>query len=154
MIKYNLVCSHDHEFEGWFRSSEDFAAQAEANLLECPICGDVAVRKAIMAPAIARPEKARRAERLAEIKKSMSEAVGRARDYVENNFDYVGEQFPEEARRIHYGETEARGIYGEASGSEVRELVNEGVDIAHLPGAAKKDKAGTPQDKSAKKKLN
>ncbi|MEL7490871.1 MAG: DUF1178 family protein [Pseudomonadota bacterium] len=156
MIKYNLLCAADHEFEGWFRSSDDFAAQSRDGLLECPACGSDDVRKAIMAPAIARPGAARRDKRLAEIKESMSAAVTRARDYVEKNFDYVGEKFPEEARRIHYGETEKRGIYGEASGKEVKDLVSEGVEIAPLPGLkSKEDKAGAPiVEKADKKKLN
>jgi len=154
MIKYNLLCDADHEFEGWFRSSADYQVQSGDGLLECPACGSDAVRKAIMAPAIARPSAAKREQRLAQVKDSMAEAVTRARDYVEKNFDYVGDKFPEEARSIHYGEKDARGIYGEATGKEVKELVKEGVDIAPLPAVKKTDKAGAPIEKVAKKKLN
>lgn len=154
MIKYNLLCAADHEFEGWFRSSDDYDTQCESGLLECPICNSEDVRKAIMAPAISRPDQAARAKRLSEIKESMAAAVSRARDYVESNFDYVGDKFPEEARRIHYGETEKRGIFGEATGKEVKELVDEGVEVAPLPDVKPKAKVSPPPDRDVKKKLN
>jgi len=157
MIKYRLICDLDHEFEGWFRDSVDFDAQSDNGLVECPACGSDDVRKAVMAPAIARG-KGSRQERLAAINQGMAKAVERARTYVEKNFDYVGEKFPDEARKIHYGESEERGIYGEASGREVKALIDEGVEIAPLPGAAKKtDKAGSPKappSSAAAKKLN
>ncbi len=155
MIKYQLLCDDEHEFEGWFRDSADFDAQSEDGLVECPVCGSPDVRKAVMAPAISRRSNAR-SKRLVEIERDVEKAVHRARDYVEKNFDYVGEQFPEEARKIHYGEAEERGIYGEASGKEVRELVKEGVEIAPLPDIRKaKDKAGKKKTPSpAAKKLN
>lgn len=158
MMKYQLRCDAEHQFEGWFRSSADYDAQAEAGLLSCPVCGTDAVQKAIMAPAIAKSG-AGRAERLSEIRKSVTEAAARARAYVEKNFDYVGDKFPEEARRIHYGETDQRRIYGEATGEEVKELVQEGVEIAPLPpGPAAEqapDRAGKPRVSArAKKALN
>lgn len=141
MIKYQLLCASDHEFEGWFRDSEDYDLQAEKGLVECPSCGSDDVRKAIMAPAVARSSKGQ--GRLAEIKRDMAKAMERARDYVEKNFDYVGDKFPEEARKIHYGESDERPIYGEATGDEARELVEEGVEIAPLPAAKPKtDKVG------------
>lgn len=159
MIKYSLICDAEHEFEGWFRDSADFDDQSDEGLIECPSCGSDEVRKAVMAPSIARRRSGSRAERLAAIQKDMAKAVTRARDYVEKNFDYVGDQFPEEARKIHYGESEERGIYGEASGKEVKELVDEGVQVAPLPGPEKKtDIAGeatpTPTPSPSSKKLN
>ena len=152
MIKYQLLCAEEHEFEGWFRDSADYDAQAEDGLVECPVCGSGDVRKAVMAPAIARRGKGRAGA----IKRDIVEAMTRARDYVEKNFDYVGEKFPEEARKIHYGETEERGIYGEASGKDVKELIDEGVNVAPLPGAPKKpEKAGKPKlPAPAAKKVN
>ena len=150
MIKYQLLCDSDHEFEGWFRDSADYDAQIDKGLVECPTCGSAEVRKAIMAPAVARSG---REARLAEIKGDMMKAMQRARDYVEKNFDYVGEKFPEEARKIHYGESDERPIYGEATGAEARELVEEGVSIAPLPGAKpKQDKAGAPKPLPASSK--
>lgn len=159
MIKYSLICEADHEFEGWFRDSADFDLQCEDGLIECPSCGSEKVRKAVMAPAIARRSNQgagnARPERLAAIQKDMARAVERARNYVEKNFDYVGDKFPEEARKIHYGESDERGIYGEASGKEVKSLIDEGVHIAPVPGANKKtDKAGEQKGSPAPKKLN
>jgi hypothetical protein len=98
-----------------------------------------------MAPAVVTGGVARRGGHLAGMREAMADAARRARDYVEKNFDYVGERFPEEARRIHYGEVQERNIFGEASGKEVKELVDEGVSIAPLPPA--------PAD-TVKKKLN
>ncbi|MEX0645220.1 MAG: DUF1178 family protein [Parvularculaceae bacterium] len=152
MIKYQLRCDAEHEFEGWFRSSAEFDAQAADGLFECPVCGSSAISKAIMAPAVARRDGGR-AGRLAEIRKTMTDAATRARDYVEKNFDYVGEEFPEEARKIHYGEVKARGIYGEASKQEVRELVEEGVEVAPIPGTRLSENSGQakPGKKTRKK---
>ncbi len=139
MIKYKLSCAGGCAFEGWFRSSEDFDAQAREGRLECPYCASTDVARAIMAPAIVRggatPAPDRDA-RFAQMRDTMAEAARRARDYVEKNFDYVGEHFPEEARRIHYGETKHRDIYGEATGAEAKDLVEEGVSIAPLPPVA------------------
>lgn len=154
MIKYRLLCDDDHEFEGWFRNSADYDRQAERGLIECPVCGAGEVRKAVMAPAIAR---GRGGDRLSEIRRDIARAAERARDYVQENFDYVGEKFPEEARKIHYGEAEERGIYGEASGKDVRELITEGVEVAPMPGASKpakqagKERAAKKTGQSAKK---
>ena len=150
MIKYQLQCDRHHAFEGWFRNSTDYDEQASEGLLECPICGSDAVSKAIMAPAIARTRSAAGVpsadgkpvipdpERLNTVRKEIMAAAERARAYVEKNFDYVGDTFPEEARKIHYGETEERGIYGVATRDEVRELVEEGIDVSPLLPARKK----------------
>ena len=149
MIKYQLNCGDGCSFEGWFRSSDDFEVQADKARLECPLCGSTDIRRAIMAPAVMKrnavaPEG--RGDRVA-MHEAMADAARRARDYVEKNFDYVGDQFPEEARRIHYGESDARNIFGEASKVEVAELVEEGVPVAPVPGAS----AGGP---GKKRKIN
>lgn len=154
MIKYRLICDADHEFEGWFRDSDDFDIQSGDGLIDCPSCGSDDVRKAVMAPAVARRDGGRK-ERLAAVRQDMARAALRAREYVEKNFDYVGEKFPEEARKIHYGESQERAIYGEASGKDVKALIDEGVEIAPLPGVEKKpDAAGAPKISPAAKKLN
>lgn len=145
MIKYQLKCGAGCSFEGWFRSSGDFDLQAADGALECPFCASSDVSRAIMAPAVVSGGGARRDERLAVMRETMADAARRARDYVEKNFDYVGDRFPEEARKIHYGETKERSIYGEATGVEVKELVEEGVSIAPLPA---------PAAPEVKKKLN
>ena len=148
MIKYQLKCDQSHEFEGWFSNSADYDDQAGRGLLECPHCGSSEIGKALMAPAIARSSSlnnSAKEERLAAFRKDFAEAAKKARTYVEKNFDNVGQRFPEEARRIHYGETKERGIYGEASPEDVRELIDEGIEIAPLPGLA---------TEATKKKLN
>lgn len=155
MIKYQLLCDQDHDFEGWFRDSVDFDKQSEDGLLECPLCSSVAVRKAVMAPAIGRRSNTANPGEKAKFFREMAVAAERARDYVEKNFDYVGDKFPDEARKIHYGETDQRGIYGEASGKEVKELVDEGVSVAPLPVVKKKaDKASEVKPPASVKKLN
>ncbi|MEM1396722.1 MAG: DUF1178 family protein [Pseudomonadota bacterium] len=153
MIKYALRCSANHEFEGWFRSSKDFDEQKAASALECPICGDGNVEKAIMAPAIS-PSRGKSTGRLEEIRSVMNEAATKARDYVEKNFEHVGSRFPEEARKIHYGEVDARPIYGEATPKEAKELKDEGVGFAPVPMPvpapnAMPDQAGLPTPKSS-----
>lgn len=147
MIKYQLQCADGHGFEAWFRSSIDYDDQADAGDLCCPICDCQDVRKAIMAPAITRSgsRKTLSADAMGE---QILSAARRARAYVEKNFDYVGDRFPEEARRIHYGETSDRPIYGEATRNEARDLVDEGVQIAPLPDpAAPSDRAPSDQPK-------
>jgi hypothetical protein len=133
MIRYALICDHDHPFEGWFGASADFDAQATAGLLACPACGSLAVRKQIMAPAVA-GTKARGAPAApGQMRAMMMEAMGKVRRHVEENFDYVGDNFAREARSIHEGKAEERGIYGEATPAEVKALVDDGVPVAPLP---------------------
>jgi hypothetical protein len=129
VIVYNLRCKTGHEFEAWFRSSADYDGQAATGRLLCPVCNSLHVEKAIMAPALAGTKKAAPSDEL----KKMRQFMTGMRKYVEANADYVGKEFPEEARKIHYGETEHRHIYGEASLDEAKELVEEGVEIAPLP---------------------
>ena len=133
MIRYALLCEHEHGFEAWFGSSADYDDQAERGLVECPMCGSQLIRKQIMAPAVAGTK-----DRLAptpEMQAVMMEAATRVRKHVEANFDYVGDSFAREARDIHDGVSPERGIYGEATPREVRELVEDGVPVAPVPGA-------------------
>ncbi|MDP1625615.1 DUF1178 family protein [Parvibaculum sp.] len=137
MIRYALVCERDHEFDGWFASSETFDAQVAARDILCPHCGSGDVRKALMAPSLGKGTKnglkIPDASTPAEMAQKMSMKMLALKKHVEENCDYVGDKFAEEARRIHYGETEHRDIYGEATLDEARELVEEGVDVAPLP---------------------
>lgn len=133
MIRYALVCDNDHPFEAWFASSADFDVQAGSGLLECPWCASRAVRKQIMAPAVAGTK--RTAEAAADVQSLMMKAAAAARAHVVANFDYVGEAFAREARAIHAGEAEVRAIYGEATADEVRALKDDGVPCAPLPPA-------------------
>ena len=133
MIKYALTCEHEHEFEGWFSASGDFDDQQARGLLECPMCASKAVRKAIMAPAVRGAKAQAMPEPSPEARQMMMQAMGEMRRHVEENFDYVGDGFADEARAIHEGRSEDRGIYGEASPKQVRELVEDGVRVARLP---------------------
>jgi len=139
MIKYALQCDAAHEFEGWFGSSADYDDQAARGLVECPVCGSNAVSKQIMAPAVAGTKAQRSAPTVdPKMREMMMTAMGEVRRHVEDNFDYVGDAFAKEARAIHEGKSEERGIYGEASPSEVKALVEDGVRVAPLPPAAPK----------------
>ena len=134
MIRYALVCEHDHEFDGWFPSSDGFDAQAEAGEILCPHCASPKVRKALMAPSIGKSSAANaEAAAPAAMAQKMSMMMLALKKHVEENCDYVGDAFAEEARRIHYGETEHRDIYGEATPDQARELIEEGVEVAPLP---------------------
>lgn len=140
MIVYQLLCGNDHEFEAWFLDSATYQAQVEGGDIACPFCGDSNVGKAIMAPNIA-PRRAGpkdadlgRAEvRAREVAEKILDAVGEIRRQVEANCDDVGDDFADEARRIHHGEAEERGIYGRATDDEVEELDEEGIEFYRLP---------------------
>lgn len=148
MIRYSLQCSEGHEFDGWFRSGADFEAQAERGFVACPACGSVKVARGLMTPAVRTSRKAaaepapapaappsnapapvlvdpRRAALVAAMKELKAKITSEA--------DYVGEAFADEARKMHYGETETRGIWGEASGEDVRALIDEGIEVHPLP---------------------
>ena len=133
MIRYALTCEHEHEFEGWFASSTDFDDQQGRGLLECPMCASKMVRKQIMAPAVSGTKRTLREEAPAKMQAMMMEAAGRIRRHVEENFDDVGDAFASEARAIHEGRAEDRGIYGQATPAEVRDLVEDGVPVAAMP---------------------
>ena len=139
MIVFNLRCGHDHRFEAWFRSSEAYEGQVAAREVACPACGDTAVSKAPMAPRLATKRGGAAPDPAAEFAGRMRRALAELRDHVEKNADYVGERFPEEARRIHYGETEPRAIYGEASSDEATALKEEGVEVARIPWLPRSD---------------
>ena len=133
MIRYALSCDHDHDFEGWFGSSSDYDDQQGRGLIECPMCASKMVRKQIMAPAVAGTRRTAQEISPAKQQAMMMEAAGRIRAHVEENFDDVGDSFASEARAIHEGQAEDRGIYGQATPLEVRELVEDGIPIAPLP---------------------
>lgn len=134
MIRYALVCPFGHEFEGWFSASADFDDQRARGLLTCPVCASPEVGKQIMAPAVkgTKAQAAAPAMGVDEGRKMMA-AMGEIRRHVEDNFDYVGDTFAREARDIHEGRSEERGIFGEASPAEVKGLIEDGVPVAPLP---------------------
>ncbi|MGB0571671.1 MAG: DUF1178 family protein [Alphaproteobacteria bacterium] len=134
MISFNLICKNDHEFEGWFRNSADFDRQAKKQLVECPECGNTEVSKSLMAPVVGAKDtvRASRTEK-AEQAKKLKKMLGEVREYVETNFDDVGDDFTDEARKIYYGEADERPIYGNATDEDAKELAEEGVPVGKLP---------------------
>jgi len=131
MILFDLRCGKGHVFEAWFRDNATFDAQAKAKAIACPACNNRTVEKAPMAPRIGKGggEVQQVAAEMAEMRRQLQAL----RDKVESNCEYVGDNFAEEARRIHYGEVEHRDIYGEASDDEAKELNEEGVEFARIP---------------------
>jgi len=132
MIRYRVVCDHEHEFDGWFSSSTGFDEQAESGAIICPQCGSSKVRKGLMAPRVSGTRKSK--SRAPVEQQQMVNMMTAFRKHVEENCDYVGDKFADVARRIHYEEEPARAIYGEATLNEARALVEEGVGVAPLPG--------------------
>ena len=131
MILFQLRCGKDHHFDGWFRDNAAFDRQADAGHIACPVCGDTGVEKAIMAPRLNKATG--QALDAPDVARAVRQALGELRKSVEANCDYVGDRFAEEARKIHYGETPSRPIYGEASGDEAKELAEEGVAFQAIP---------------------
>ena len=132
MIRYALACVAGHDFEGWFGGSDDFDAQSARGLVSCPACGSPEVRKQIMAPAVV-TSKGKAETTPGPSREMMMEMANQVRRHVEDNFDNVGDAFAREARAIHEGRSEERGIYGEATLREARELLEDGVPVAPLP---------------------
>ena len=134
MISFSIVCENDHDFEAWFRNGDDFDAQRRRKLIGCPACGSTRVEKALMAPAVST---GRRKEKMAlAIGTEQRKAMAKLKELTEKlkqGADYVGDKFADEARKIHFGETEARGIYGEATVDEARSLHEDGVEFLPLP---------------------
>ena len=133
MIRYSLACALDHEFEGWFGASADFDDQSERGLIGCPVCGSTDVRKAIMAPAVVGAKKGDVSPATTDQHAMVMQAMEAVRDHVETHFDDVGDTFASEARAIHEGRSEQRGIYGQASPKEVKDLVEDGVPVLPMP---------------------
>ena len=137
MIKYQLVCEHGHEFEGWFRNSGAYEAQAACRQISCPSCGTTLVSKAVMAPSLATRSDAQAPREgvpsPAELERQLAGLLGRLRAEVEASAEYVGPRFAEEARKIHYREGRERNIYGEARIEEIEALTDEGIPCLPLP---------------------
>ena len=153
MIKYTLICDRKHEFESWFADSAAFDKQAKRKLVACPVCDSVKVEKAIMAPRVAAkkgrvpiempapaadaPATAAPASApvamISPIEQEFRAKLKELREHLVKNADNVGEKFPEEARKMHYGETEHRSIYGVASPDEAKDLLEEGIECHPLP---------------------
>jgi hypothetical protein len=151
MIRYTLRCDHGHAFESWFQNSAAYEAQEKRKLVSCPVCGSAKVERAIMAPQIvskkARDSAASAPAPATEVavkapastpllmaqERELRAKLKELRDHIVKTADNVGERFPNEARKMHYGDIEHRPIYGEASPDEARSLIEEGVEVTPLP---------------------
>ncbi len=145
MIHYDLRCSQDHAFDGWFKDSAAFDRLAKRGLLECPHCGDAKVERALMRPAVARrealpapipvPQPPAPSPAVADgpMPAQMRAMLQRMRTEVEKHCDYVGPEFAEEARKMHRGESDKRGIYGETSADQAEALAEEGIEFSRIP---------------------
>ncbi len=141
MIRFSLACDQGHEFESWFRDSSSYDDQAERGLLSCPHCSSAKVGKAIMAPQIARKDREVAAPiaapqpvaLMSPQEQELRAKLRELRTMLTEKSDYVGDRFAAEARKMHEGEIEHRAIYGEASGEDVRSLIEDGVDLLALP---------------------
>lgn len=135
MIRYSLSCEQAHEFEGWFSGSADFENQLSRGLISCPVCNSQSVSKMLMAPSVSTARK-KDAIRTLAMDAAQKEAFTKIKETLANiraNAEDVGDKFPEEARKIHYGEAEERGIIGQASLQEAKALLEEGIEVAALP---------------------
>jgi hypothetical protein len=159
MIRYALRCERDHAFESWFQDSSAYESQVKRKLVSCPVCNSIKVEKAIMAPRIVGNKGRERAEQapaslpapavpapvtaeapvagpaplMMAQDRELRAKLKELRDHIVKNADNVGERFPNEARKMHYGEIEHRPIYGEASPEEAKSLIDEGVEVSPLP---------------------
>jgi hypothetical protein len=142
MIKYALACERGHSFESWFSDSAAYDKQAKRGFVTCPQCGSDKVEKAIMAPQLANTRKRKASEppaqstpvaMLSPQEKELRQKLREVRDHLTQNAEHVGPKFPEEARKMHYGEIEHRSIYGEASPDQAKELAEEGIEFHPLP---------------------
>ena len=149
MISYTLRCNHGHSFDSWFQDSSAYDKQVKRGLVSCPVCDSTKIEKAIMAPRIARKGRAARVEPvetpavpaeapvptplMSAAEAELRSKIKELREHIAKTADNVGEKFPDEARKIHYGEVKARPIYGEASPKEAKALIEEGIDVKPLP---------------------
>ncbi len=135
MIIFNLICKTCNvEFEGWFDDSGDYNRQKRKKMILCPSCNSPSVSKSLMTPNLSKKSNSKKNQ----IKKTMANKIKKYKKIIEDNFDYVGEKFTEEAKKIKYGETKDRPIYGEASIEQTKELAEEEIDVVPLPWTSKK----------------
>ncbi len=154
MILYRLRCSKGHEFESWFKDSKTYERQEKKSLIGCAVCGDAKVKRALMTPRLGtkgnkkktvvanqvpatapapNPEQQQMAALAKKMPKELRDALLKVRAEVEKNCEHVGDRFAEEARKIHYGESDKRGIYGETTDKQAEELAEEGIEFGRLP---------------------
>ena len=135
MIVFNLSCSDcASSFEGWFENTNDYNKQIKKGLLSCPSCNSTQIKKGLMAPNLVKKSNSK----ISKGNKSIASNVKKLKKIIEKEFDYVGDKFTEEAKKIKYGEVKERAIYGEASIEQTKELIDEDIDVLPLPFSTKK----------------
>ena len=139
MIKFDLVCENDHIFEVSFDDSNSYEIQKKKKLIECPFCNSLKISKSVMAPNISNKSSStmKTINKQNKLFSNYNKQINKIKSEIEKNFKYVGKKFPEEARKIYYGETKDEPIFGEATEKESKELVDEGISLVKLPFSKK-----------------
>jgi len=133
MIKYNLKCKNKHEFESWFSDSKEFEKLRQKKIIECTLCGTKNVQKSIMSPSIlSKDQKEKNIQSTRYLKKIRRDLL-KMRNFIEKNFNYVGDNFPQEVRNIYYDKNKNKNIYGKATPEEAEELREEGIELTTIP---------------------
>ena len=142
MIKFDLKCDNDHIFEASFDDSSSFEKQRKKKLIDCPYCGSSSIFKSVMAPNISSKSNSliKQKRNQEKVFANYNQQIKKLKDELERNYTYVGNNFPEEARKIHYGEKEDKPIYGEATEKESKDLIEEGIPLLRLPFEKKQKK--------------
>jgi len=140
LIVFDLICDEQHQFEGWFRNSDEFMAQKETGLLTCPVCGSEQVSKLLSPSRLNLGKMEKQAMDLLAIQNDAQQLVNRINKYISKHFENVGADFADEARKMHYGETDERNIYGSATPDDAQELYDEGIDIFPILSGDDKEK--------------
>tara|TARA_Y100001970_G_scaffold291472_1_gene428728 strand:+ start:2886 stop:3311 length:426 start_codon:yes stop_codon:yes gene_type:complete len=133
MIKYNLKCKHNHEFESWFLDSKEFEKLKSKKIIECTLCGTNVIQKSIMAPNVLNKEQKEKNAKILKDYKKMQRNLVKIQKFVEKNFEYVGENFSREVRNIYYDKRKNKNIYGKATIAETEELKEEGIEVGSIP---------------------
>ena len=139
MIKYNLKCKHNHEFESWFSDSKEFEKLKSKKIIECTLCGTNVIQKSIMAPNVLNKEQKEKNAKILKDYKKMQRNLVKIQKFVEKNFEYVGENFSREVRNIYYDKRKNKNIYGKATEEETEELKDEGIELTAIPWIDKRD---------------
>ena len=133
MIKYNLKCKHKHEFESWFLDSKEFEKLKSKKMIECIFCKTKSIEKSIMAPSVLSQEQKQKDQKSTKYVKKIQKDLLKIRNFVEKNFEYVGNNFPREVRNVCYDKRKNKNIYGKATPEETRELEEEGIELTAIP---------------------
>ena len=136
MIKYNLTCECGGTFDSWFYNSIEYDRLKKKKLLTCPQCNSTRIKKSIMSPNL--PNRGKKTKKTEKFERELRDKLVQLRNYVEKNYKYVGDNFTQEARSIHYDKKTSKGIYGKATTTQTEELLDEGIEVATIPWVNKK----------------